>query len=262
MGGGVLAEAKTSCRPQHRMRRSGAICGVLAGLVLTACTPTPALDSSPAAVPSPTDRSPASVGQAQESEVPSRWDQPTTVQTPAAELAGEQRIELLRIPATADAGPDSCSAESTHASLGVVDPALGSRYAHLTLTNRGSQDCTLQGYPGVGARGAWDNPFVIEVEQVALTPAFDHVQDASSFRPTAVQLAPGESAVVPFRYTGALGGADSEPLDALVLQLARDTAPVLVHGAPEQAFDLSMFTTVYVGPFQQTDPDDQEEAPE
>lgn len=173
--------------------------------------------------------------------------------TPAARLSGEQLLDLVRLPATAEAGEQTCAPETTSASLGVGDAALGSRYAHITVLNEGPGDCTLQGHPGVGARAAWGHPFVLEVDQTDLSSDFHHRVAGGSSGPATVRLAPGQSAVVPVRYTGALGGSESEPLDALVLQLARGTPPVLVQGAPEQAFDLSMFTTVYLGPFQ-TDP--------
>lgn len=201
------------------------------------------------------------MGPAHESEVPTDWDRPQDVATPATGLNGDQLLDLVRLPATADTGPGTCSSTATTAEMGAVEAALGSRYAHITVTNTGSQACTLQGYPGIGARGAWDHPFVLQVEQTALTPTFGYHPETESLTPEAVLLDPGESAVVPFRYTGDLGGSDAEPLDALVLQLARDTPPVLVQAAAEQAFDLSMFTTVSVGPFQlQHDPDNEEDS--
>lgn len=164
-----------------------------------------------------------------------------------AELQG-----LLRVRGSSDPVDNACAGEQLSASLRYTDAALGHRFGLITVTNDGSAACSLRGYPGIGARGEWGNPFVIEAEQWAVDTSGQSLPGGDGHVPATVSVGAGESTEILLEWTGAVGGAESEALGDLVIQPFHGTDPVIVHGAAEEAFDLSMFTTVRIGPFVET----------
>ncbi|MGM7667425.1 DUF4232 domain-containing protein [Microbacterium sp. A93] len=204
------------------------------------------------AAPVPQDRAPAAVGEAHESEVPSGWAEPGDGPvTPVEGLDAEDRRALLRIRASSDPVEAACTGEDLAAELSFTDAALGHRYGLITVTHTGVGDCAVRGYPGLGARGAWGNPFVNELEQNPVDLHGRYLPGGDESVPQTLTLSAGESAQLLVEWTGTLGGAESEPLGDLLLQPFRGADAVVVTGAAEQASDLSMFTTVKVGPFLQ-----------
>lgn len=237
---------------------AGAVIALATALALSGCLPvesapgsggTPGPGTTPAA-PVPQNRAPTAVGEAHESEVPAGWDEPGDAPVvPVEDLGGADLVGLLRVQASSDPVDRACTGGQLGASLRFTDAALGHRYGLITVSNEGAEPCALRGYPGLGARGAWGNPFVIEVEQTPLDPSGQYLPDGVEHVPETVVLGAGETTQVLLEWTGALGGAASEPLGDLVLQPFRGADPVIVHGAADEASDLSMFTTVRVGPF-------------
>lgn len=221
--------------------------------LLSGCTAeTSSAGTATPATPAPQDRAPAAVGEAHESEVPAGWAEPGDVPvTPVDELDAGARRALLRIPASSDPVDQACTREVLSAELRFQDAAMGHRYGLLTVTNTGATDCGVREYPGLGARGAWGNPFVNELEQNPLDLNGHYLPGGDEYVPQALELGAGESAQLSVEWTGALGGAESEPLGELFLQPFRGADPLVVSGAAEEASDLSMFTTVKVGPFLQ-----------
>ncbi|MGO1885338.1 MAG: DUF4232 domain-containing protein [Citricoccus sp.] len=219
--------------------------------MLSGCTAeTSAEETTTPATPIPQDRAPAAVGEAHESEVPADWAEPGDVPvTPVDDLDGEARRALLRIPASSDPVDQACTRQDLTADLTFQDAARGHRYGHLTVTNTGATDCAVRGYPGLGARGAWGNPFVNELQQNPMDLHGHYLPGGDEYVPQVLDLGAGESAQLSVEWTGALGGAESEPLGELFLQPFRGADTLVVSGAAEVASDLSMFTTVKVGPF-------------
>lgn len=234
-------------------RRATAVPALLLVVMLSACAAEPSAAGTTAlGTPVPQDRAPAAVGEAHESEVPAEGAEPGDAPvTPVDELDAAARHALLRIPASSDPVDQACTREDLTADLTFHDAAMGHRYGHLTVTNTGATACGVQGYPGLGARGAWGNPFVNELEQNPMDLHGHYLPGGDTYVPESLELSAGESAQLSVEWTGALGGAESEPLGELFLQPFRGADPLVVSGAAEEASDLSMFTTVKVGPFLQ-----------
>lgn len=203
------------------------------------------------ATTAPTAGGPApasSVGEAHESEVPAGVDEPDDRPVLAfADLSQDERRALVRLPASEPGAAGACGPADVRAELRFDDAAAGHRYGTITLTGAADEPCRLQGYPGLGARGAWGHPFTPQVAQVPFGPGFQHGEEAMVA--TDLSLGPGRTAVVRLEWTGALGGAESEPLGDLVLQLQADQAPLRVAGADDAASDIGAFSTLRVGPF-------------
>jgi hypothetical protein len=235
---------------------AAAAVGVVLAVVLGGCAPADAPQAPGGAgtttpsTPAPLDRSPTAVGEAHESELPPGGDEPGDVPVvPVGALDGAALRDLLRIGATSDPVAGACASGQLSASLRFTDAALGHRFGLITVTNDGPARCVLRGYPGLGARGAWGNPFLIEAEQRAVDTSGQSLSGGDGYTPEPVPLEAGESTQVLLEWTGALGGAASEPLGDLLLQPFHGTDPIPVTGAAEEAFDLSMATTVRIGPF-------------
>lgn len=227
------------------------VLGTSGALLVTGCgdAAEPPANSASPEQPTAVDHQPTSIGPADESEVPQHWDTAAdTLVTSAAQLSDSQRLEALRLTASATAEPATCTRDEVTAELEYLDAAMGHRYGTITVTNGSETDCTLIGYPGVGGYGQWGNPFVLEAEQVAFTQSWRHQPEP--FEPTQVRLEPGQSAAVAVEWTGALAGAESEPLDTLLLQTAQQAPPVVVETAGERSPDIGMFSTVRIGPFE------------
>ena len=170
--------------------------------------------------------------------------------TPDAELTAADLAGMLRLPATAASTSTSCRPEAVTVSLMFSDAAMGHRYGVLTVVNDSSEACSVQGYPGIGARGGWGSTFQLAAEQR------DPI--APSATQDEVMLAPGGSAVANMEWTGELAGAQSEPISLLVVQLTTDGEvighPVSAESTgipePDTGIDIGMMTTVRVGPLQ------------
>lgn len=211
-----------------------------AALALGACSaptddPPPTLE--PAAPTSPDEPAPG-------------WDEsPDTPQpTPDTALDAGQLADILRLPASAPAAGESCMPDDVAFSLTFMDAALGHRFGVLAVENLSQEPCTVEGYPGLGARGAWGSTFLLDVEH---RDPLDQAPD-----PGPVTLGPGERAQANVEWTGELAGAASEPVSLLVVQLADglDAAGHVISldgpsGEPDTGIDIGMFTTVRVGPF-------------
>ncbi|WP_102160730.1 DUF4232 domain-containing protein [Zhihengliuella halotolerans] len=237
----------------------------LAGLLLlTACASTG--PSAPVAS-SPTPNPPGAVGQATEEEVGAGWDEvPDTPIPDEADLSDAERVEFLRLPATDAAGPASCRPEDLTGQLRYWDAALGHRFGSILLRNDADTDCTLSGFPGLGARGEWGNKFHVEAEQELYhRPKERLARDVDGEAPPPVTLAPGEIAEAYLEWTGALAGSGSEWAQTLYVQTDREATPVAVpmdrqvivedpqdpmaEGEP-LSIDIGMFTKLRVGPFE------------
>jgi hypothetical protein len=84
----------------------------------------------------------------------------------AADLAA-----LIRLPASAPKGDDSCTPDDLRLSLTDADHAAGHRYARLIATNTSQHTCSLVGFPGLGFRGGWGTAFpLVAVQFVAGGP--------------------------------------------------------------------------------------------
>lgn len=165
-------------------------------------------------------------------------------------------LALLRVPATAVATADTCTARQLAGSLDGFDAAAGHRYTQLVVTNVSAQPCTVQGYPGIGARGEWGSAFPMIVSQTDRSGT----AGAEAEQPV-ITLQPGQSAAAAMEWTGELAGAQSEPIAVLVIQVAQGGDPIrvepIVHlgdvstadSADTQVPDIGMLTTVYVGAF-------------
>ena len=112
------------------------------------------------------------------------------------------------------------------------------RYGTLAVTNTSASACTVSGYPGFGARGAWGHAFQLLAEQTDISP------NGTPTGTPVVELAPGEAARASVEWTGELAGAESEPASSLVVQLAQGQPARLV--APGDT-DIGMLTTVRIG---------------
>ena len=209
-------------------------------LVVGGCAQTPpgAATATPTSVPGPA-----------EGDLAPGWDEPGDAPTtPDAELTPVDLAAMLRLPATAASSPTSCSPEDVTVSLTFVDAAMGHRFGVLKVVNASFEECSVQGYPGIGARGGWGSTFQLAAEQR------DPIDPGAT--QDEVMLAPGGSAVANMEWTGELAGAASEPISLLVVQLTADGDPI-AHpvlgestdkGEPETGIDIGMMTTVRIGP--------------
>lgn len=218
--------------------------GLGLALAVTGCAG-PTTRTAPAAeVPAPA----SSVGEVYESEVPDGVDEPDDRHVPAfSALSEDERRALVRLPASESGTTGACGPDDVTAELRFDDAATGHRYGTITLTGTADEPCRLRGYPGLGARGAWGHRFTPQVAQVPFGPGFQLGDEA--LVASDLPLGPGRTAVVRLEWTGALGGAESEPLGDLVLQLQADQAPLRVAGADDDASDIGAFSTLRVGPF-------------
>lgn len=224
-------------------RAAAATLGLGLALAVAACAG-PATTAPAAPQPAPA----SSVGEAHESEVPAGVDEPDDRPvTPFARLTDAERRALVRLPASESGTPGACGPDDVRAELRFEDAAAGHRFGTITLTGAADEPCRLQGYPGLGARGAWGHPFTPQVEQVPFGPGFQHGDE--TLVATDLPLGPGRTAVVRLEWTGALGGAQSEPLGDLVLQLQADQPPLRVSDPDRAASDVGAFSTLRVGPF-------------
>ncbi len=178
------------------------------------------------------------------------WDEPpdSAEPTPDAALDASQLADIVRLPASAPATNESCAPDAVAVTLTFTDAALGHRFGVLAVENASAEACTVEGYPGLGARGAWGSTFLLDVEHRDPIHA-----DAE---PTTVTVVPGERAQANVEWTGELAGAASEPVSLLVVQLAtgQDALGHAVSmdgppGEPDTGIDIGMLTTVRVGPF-------------
>ena len=71
---------------------------------------------------------------------------------------------MLRLPATATSSPTSCGPEDVTVSLTFVDAAMGHRFGVLKGVNASFEECSVQGYPGIGARGGWGSTFQLTAD--------------------------------------------------------------------------------------------------
>lgn len=232
-----------TARPCTGAGRFGAGLAVGLAIALTACS---APTTTP---PTPVQPRPASsVGQAHESEVAPGLDAPDDRPVPAfAELTGDERRALVRLPASEHGAAGACGPQDVAATLRFEDAAAGHRYGTITLSATADAPCRLRGYPGLGARGKWGHRFTPEVEQVPFGPGFQYGDE--TLVATDLSLAPGQDVIVRIEWTGALGGAQTEPLGDLVLQLQADQPPIRVAEADTRAADLGAFSTVRLSPF-------------
>lgn len=224
-------------------------------LTVTACAVADEPQQAPTtSADAPSGGAPSSAPEPHESELPAGYDTPPdTPVVPDGELTADEVTALLRVPATAPIAADSCAADAVDAELWGFDAAAGSRYSTLRVTNTSDAPCTIAGYPGIGARGAWGNPFLIIAEQRPIDEA-----DGSP-----VTLAPGGAASAPISWTGSLAGAHDEWISLLAVQLAAGQEPLRVNptisaesmaggdgGTPHDAeMDVGMLTDVRIGAF-------------
>lgn len=210
-------------------------------------TPSGAATAAPSSVPGPSEQ-----------DLEPGWDEPgDAVVTPDDELTPVDLAGMLRLPATAASTATSCGPEDVELSVSFVDAAMGHRYGVLEVVNVSPVACSVQGYPGIGARGAWGSTFQLAAEQ------------RDPIDPTATQdevmLAPGASAVANIEWTGELPGAESEPISLLVVQLTADGEaighpvsaepsetrdPATGTGTADTGIDIGMMTTVRIGALQ------------
>lgn len=184
------------------------------------------------------------------------WDAPTNGHQakPDSELTKTELSNLLRVRATTLGGPTTCKPEDLETTVAFIDAALGHRYGRIIFQNTSPYPCTLEGFPGIGARGQWGDPFLLETEQ---RDPFDPAAVAHE-----VAIAPGAYAFASLEWTGELAGAYSQPISIFAVQLASDQTPIAVPVTAELSeregveftdntgIDISMLTTVRVGPFQ------------
>ena len=221
----------------------------VAVLALGACAQTQAQSGGATAAPSGVP------GPAEQDLAPG-WDEHgDSVVTPDAELAPADLTAMLRLQATATSSSTSCRPDRVEISLSSVDVAMGHRYGVLEVVNASPVSCSVQGYPGIGARGGWGSTFQLAAEQR------DPI-DQTAMQDEVV-LAPGASAVANVEWTGELAGSDSEPISLLVVQLTADGEvighPVSAESTrgrepgtgmvePDTGIDIGMMTTVRIGP--------------
>ena len=195
--------------------RGSLMVGAVLVLALSGCVPAPSepgpTGTTPA-VPVPQERSPAAVGEAHESVVPTGWDEPGDAPVvPVQELDAEARRALLRVEASSDPVAGACTVDQLAASVRYTDAALGHRYGYIAVTNEGPEPCALRGYPGFGARGTWGNPFVNEVEQSPMESAGEYLPEG--YEPVTVALAGGDA-------------AGPDPSRSRTCSCSRSTAPI------------------------------------
>lgn len=224
-------------------------------------------NTSPRPIPPPS--APSSVPEPHETDYPEHWDTPPDYPITAdKDLTEEDLLAALRISATAQPHPDHCTANDVRVTIQALDAALGYRLGSITVTNTSTTPCTVQGYPGFGARGEWGNTFLLVAEQH--DPL--HNPDPSSKQPDTTQqpvivVDPGGSAQANMGWYGELAGAYSEPISLFIVQLVEGDTPVTqpvtspysdkeqdatsANGlpAPNSSLDIGLTTSVEVGPF-------------
>ena len=217
-------------------------------LALGGCADT--ADPSGASTAAPSTAAPSSVPGPAERDLAPGWDEQGDGDVVAdAELTQGDLADLLRLPATATSTSTSCRPETVELSLTFTDAAMGHRYGVLEVVNTSPVACSVQGYPGIGARGAWGSTFQLAAEQR------DPIDEAAT--QDEVMLAPGASAVANVEWTGELAGAESEPISLLAVQLTADgeaighpvSAESTGMGEPDTGIDIGLMTTVRIGPF-------------
>jgi hypothetical protein len=240
----------------HKIVRASLLLA-LTGALLSACTPEP--PHAPSSVPEPN-----------ETELGAGWDEPNdTPTTPVQDLDYWDLSDVLRIGATADNktatvtvdGKTHRSCDSTLLDMAIQyrDAAAGHRYGTLQVTNTTDKPCVVQGFPGFGAIGEWGNSFKNVAEQM------DPINPNTSLEPVLIQ--PGKYALANMEWTGELGGAESEPIAAFVVQMFRNSEPqsfpvISLYSEndppndpetgmplPNTGIDISTLTTVRIGPF-------------
>ncbi|MGO1550224.1 MAG: DUF4232 domain-containing protein [Nesterenkonia sp.] len=236
-----------------------------AAVLLAGCAADPPDSHAPSETASgPQPNPPSSIGEASEEEVGTDWKAGPTAQVPEeSELSDQQRTEMLRLTATHPHTEDSCEAAELTGQLRYTDAATGSRYGVVLLRNDGEAPCTLQGHPGLGARGEHGHRFHIQAEQSGATPAepSEQAESALARHSPPVRLNAGDIASADIRWGSALAGAESEWIDTLYVQLTRGSTPLPVHigergiidDPDEPAPDIGTFTTVRIQPFEPVD---------
>ena len=211
-----------------------------------------------------TDRPASAVTEPSEGELTPGWDEPGDTPTvDPSDLSQGEITDLLRIPATTPTTPTTCQNDQVSIAIQFTDAATGHRFGRLTVTNTSQADCDLHGSPGFGGRGEWGKKFLWKADQL---DTMDQSTDAPK-----VTIKAGESAYSNVEWTGELAGAVSEPIDLLVIQLAAGQDPMALPvtgqysdrnpapGAdgmplPNSGLDISMLTTVRMGPFRTDGP--------
>jgi hypothetical protein len=189
---------------------------------------------------------PATDGSSAAEELTPGWDEsPDSAPVPDSRLTADQLTALLRSRATAPGNPAHCGPEDVRAELSGFGAAAGHRMTRVLVRNTSDRLCLVEGVPGVGARGAWGNRFLVEVdERTGEGPAVP------------VQLAPGDAAAADLEWSGALAGAEQEHASLLVVQLAEGQVPVAVPariaGDPADAppLDIGVQTAITMSPFE------------
>ena len=177
-------------------------------------------------------------------ELPPGWDESPDGPPPEPDdaLDDDELRALLRTRASAAATPAHCRADDVQGSLVGSDAAAGHRYSTIVLTNVSGRGCVVEGMPGIGVRGTWGQAFRVDVSPVT---------GAAKGEP--VTIGPRESASAPLEWSGALAGAEQERASILVVQLAKDQAPLrvpaAVTGSADQV-DIGMESAVGIGPFE------------
>lgn len=96
---------------------------------------------------------------------------------------------------TTTAGPARCTTANLSAVLGPASPGAGNLYQPLTLTNKGTSPCVMEGFPGVS---------VLDGAGTQIGPS---ATNATTTPPTAVTLAPGaQASTVLHTLNGPLNG--------------------------------------------------------
>lgn len=240
-----------------------------AAVLLVGCADGPSHETSPeptSSTPTPQPNPPSSIGEAPEEDVGPEWmTVPNTPVPEESELSDDERTEMLRLAATHPHTEDSCEAAGLTGQLRYTDAATGSRYGVVLFRNDVDTACTLQGYPGLGARGEHGRRFNIEVEQDEYASSAQAestwAESTSAPNPEPVTLSPGDIASADIRWGSELAGAESEWIDTFYVQLAREQAPLPVHigeralidDPDEPPPDISTFTTVRIQPFEPVD---------
>ena len=102
------------------------------------------------------------------------------------------------VPPTTPTGPDRCHTADLTARLHNLDPAAGSRYATVVLTNRTSSTCRVYGYGGVQLLDATRHPLPTHQIREPGTP------------PHPVLLRPGGSASSQLHWSPLPDGTESQ----------------------------------------------------
>lgn len=152
---------------------------------------------------------------------------PSASESSASSSSDETASASQSASASAAAASSTCAASSLSATLTQGDGGgAGSSYPYLVLTNTGSADCTVYGYPGVSLRAGG--------QQIGAAAERD-----DSVTPTTITLKPGDSAHSQLRITnaGAFDESACGPTQA---------DEILVY-PPDQTDSLSIATGDYTG---------------